>query len=237
MTTSSTSTGWTLRVGSAGGILGALLGLIGNLLHPATPTGDPEGVARTIADSRIWVPAHLAIVAGLVLMLGGLVAISQSIQGGLPGALARLGLVAGLAGGTIGLVLVTMDGLAAKQLADAWATAPPIEQPIALRVLLGEETINFALAALFNIVFAGVAFVLYGLAVALSDRYPRWLGWVVVVAGVGSVAAGLVQAAAGESIALTRVLTIIFPTVITLWLIEMGVLVLRRASAERDVAA
>jgi hypothetical protein len=120
-----------------------------------------------------------------------------------------------------------MDGLAAKHLADAWATAPPIEQPIALGVLLGEETINFALAALFNIVFAGVAFVLYGLAVALSDRYPRWLGWVVVVAGVGSVAAGLVQAAAGESTALTRVLTIIFPTVITLWLIEMGVLVLR----------
>ena len=130
-----------------------------------------------------------------------------------------------------------MDGLAAKHLADAWATAPPIEQPIALRVLLGEETINFALAALFNIVFAGVAFVLYGLAVALSDRYPRWLGWVVVVAGVGSVAAGLVQAAAGESTALTRVLTIIFPTVITLWLIEMGVLVLRKASAEPDVAA
>ena len=94
MTTRITSTGWTLRIGSAGGILGALLGLIGNLLHPATPTGDPEGVARTIADSRIWVPAHLAIVAGLVLMLGGLVAISQSIQGGLPGALARLGLVA-----------------------------------------------------------------------------------------------------------------------------------------------
>jgi NADH-quinone oxidoreductase subunit H len=93
------------------------------------------------------------------------------------------------------------------------------------------------LLTLFNIVFAGVAFVLYGLAVALSDRYPRWLGWVVVVAGVGSVAAGLVQAAAGESTALTRVLTIIFPTVITLWLIEMGVLVLRKASAEPDVAA
>jgi hypothetical protein len=51
------------------------------------------------------------------------------------------------------------------------------------------------------------------------------------------VAAGLVQAAAGESTALTRVLTIIFPTVITLWLIEMGVLVLRKASAEPDVAA
>jgi hypothetical protein len=38
----------------------------------------------------------------------------------------------------------------------------------------------------------------------------------VVVAGAGSI---------------TRVLTIIFPTVITLWLVEMNILVLRKAPA------
>jgi hypothetical protein len=75
MATPTTTTGWILRVGSYAGIAGALLGLVGNLLHPATPIGDPEGVARTIADSRLWVPDHLAIVIGLILMLGGLVAL------------------------------------------------------------------------------------------------------------------------------------------------------------------
>jgi hypothetical protein len=134
-----------------------------------------------------------------------------------------------VAGITIGLILVTLDGLAAKQIAQAWATAPPAEQAAALRLVLAEETINFALAALFNILFAGVTFILYGLAVAWSRVYPRWLGWVVVVAGVGSVAAGLVQAAVGESTTVTRILTIIFPTVITLWLVQMGMLLLRRA--------
>ena len=87
-------------------------------------------------------------------MLGGLVAIAHSIQDGLPGALARLGSVAAVAGITIGLILVTLDGLAAKQIAQAWATAPPAEQAAALRLVLAEETINFALAALFNILFA-----------------------------------------------------------------------------------
>ena len=43
--------------------------------------------------------------------------------------------------------------------------------------------------------------------------------------------AGLVQAAAGEPTTVTRVLTIIFPTVITLWLVEMNILVLRKAPA------
>jgi hypothetical protein len=56
--------------------------MVGNLIHPATPVGDPEGVARAIADSRIWVPGHLAIVVGLVLMLGGLLAVARSIRGG-----------------------------------------------------------------------------------------------------------------------------------------------------------
>jgi hypothetical protein len=188
-TTQTTATGWVLRIGSTAGIAGALLAMVGNLIHPATPIGDPEGVAATIADSRIWVPGHLAIVIGLVPMLGGLLALAQSIQDGLPGALAS-------------------------------------------------ETLNFALAALFNILFAGVTFILYGLAVAWSRQYPRWLGWVVVAAGIGSVAAGLLQATVGEPTALSRVLTIIFPTVITLWLVDMNVLVLRRvASLERAAAA
>jgi hypothetical protein len=69
------------------------------------------------------------------------------------------------------------------------------------------------------------------LAVAWSRRYPRWLGWVVVVAGIGSVAAGLLQAVVGEPTVLSRILTIIFPTVITLWLVDMNVLVLRRAAS------
>ena len=83
-----------------------------------------------------------------------------------------------------------------------------------------------------------MTFLLYGLAVAWSRQYPRWLGWVVVVAGIGSVAAGLLQAAVGEPTLLSRVVTIIFPTVITLWLVDMNVLVLRgAASLERAAAA
>ena len=221
------------QIGSVAGILGSLLAMVGNLLHPATPIGDPEGVARAIAQSETWVLVHLVIVVGLILMLGGLVAISHSIEGGGPGALAQLGSVAAVAGVTVGVVLVIVDGVAAKHLADAWAAAPPEEAAAALRVVLAEEAINFALAALFNILFAGVTFILLGLAVAWSSEYPGWLGWVVVVAGVGSVPVGLVQAYTGESIGFTRIATIIFPTIITLWVVGMSVLVWRKAASRR----
>src|SRR4029453_15802267 len=107
-----------------------------NPTPPPPPAGAPEGGARTIADSRIWVPGHLAIVVGLVLMLGGLLAIGRSIKGGLPGPLARGGSAAGVAGISVGLILVPLDGLGAKPLAAAWAGAPPGERAAALRVLL-----------------------------------------------------------------------------------------------------
>lgn len=225
---------WIIRLGAAAGITGSLMAMMGNLLHPATPSGDGHGVAHAIAESDAWVSIHLVIVVGLLLMLGGLVAISRSIQGRLPGALAHLGGVAAVAGVTIGVVLVMIDGVAVKHLADAWHEAPPDEAITALRVVLGVRAIDFTLAALFNIVFAGVTFILFGLAVALSGTHPRWLGWVAVVAGVGSLPVGAVQAYAGQSLAFTRIATIVFPTIITLWVAWMGVLLLRRGAPARS---
>jgi hypothetical protein len=173
------------------------------------------------------------ILLGLILMLGGVVATARSIsiRGGLPGALAQLGSIAAVAGATVGLLLLSIDGVAAKHLAQAAATAPSGERAAALHALLAEEAINFALGTLFYILFAGVTFVLLGLAVAWSRAYPRWLGWMAVVAGAGSMVVGLVQGQVGETNAVTRIPGIIFPTVITLWLAWMGVLLLRKARA------
>ena len=199
---------WVFRLGGLAAVAGALLGVVGNLIHPVTPIDDPEGVARVIAQSGSWVPIHLAIVFGIVLMLCGLVAIGRSIHEGLAGALSQLGMVAAVAGATIGLVHAN-------------------------------ETINFALVSAFNLVFGATTFILFGLAVALGDVYPRALGWVAVAAGVLSVAAGLIQAAVGEPTEASRLLTIIGPTLITLWLLIMGVLLLRqgRQASTRMVPA
>jgi hypothetical protein len=220
---------WVFMIGGTAAIVGSLMGMVGNLIHPATPLDDPEGVARVIADSDAWTLIHLVIVFGIVLMQGGLVALRRSIRGGVAGALARFGLAAGIVGIAIGVVLVILDGVAAKQLADRWAVVPPGEATIALHIVLANETINFALASSFNIVFAGATFIPFGLAVALSGVYRPWLGWTVVVAGVASVGAGLIQAFIGEPTMASRVLTIFGPTVITLWLLVIGILLVRQA--------
>lgn len=79
-----------------------------------------------------------------------------------------------------------------------------------------------------NLVFAGFTFVLYGLAAALSNLYPAWLGWTAAVGGAGGAVSGVVQAYIGEPSTTTTALGIAAPTVITLWLLVMGVLLMRK---------
>jgi hypothetical protein len=124
---------------------------------------------------------------------------------------------------------VILDGVAAKQLADEWAEAPAENSVTALALVISNETVNHALASLFNLAFAGVAFILFGLAVASSERFPRWLGWVAVVAGVASISAGLVQGILGEPSMASRILTVIGPTIITLWMLTIGLLMAQMA--------
>jgi hypothetical protein len=119
-------------------------------------------------------------------MRGGLVAIRQTIRGGVAGALVRLGSVAAVVGVTIDLILVHLDGVGAYQLAQEWAESSSDERSLALGLVHANETINFALASLFKLVFAGVTFILFGLAVLLSEVHPRWLAWTVLLAGVFS---------------------------------------------------
>jgi hypothetical protein len=46
-------TRWVLRIGGWAAIVGAILGGVGNLVHPVTPEDDPVGVAQVIADSDL----------------------------------------------------------------------------------------------------------------------------------------------------------------------------------------
>src|SRR5574341_109600 len=108
--------------------------------------------------------------------------------------------------------------------------APESEKTIALSVVSANEAINFAIAGLFNMSFAGVPFILFGLSVAPSHAYSRWLGWTAAIAGIGSIGAGLVQAFTGEPTLASLILTIIGPTVISLWLLVMGILLVQNKS-------
>jgi hypothetical protein len=225
---------WLVRIGGVAAILGALLAGIGNLIHPITPRDDDVGVAQAIADSDAWTLIHLVIIAGTIAMLVGMVGVRGALpRDGFVGAMTRYGVLAGAIGTVLGILTVILDGVGAKQLADLWAALPADQKDIGLRIVAGNETQNFAIAGMFNLTFAGLPFLAFGLAVASSHVFPRWLGWLAFAAGAGSVAAGLVQALTGRPTVASLILTIIGPTVIALWMLVVGVLMVRLPDRHR----
>ena len=80
-------------------------------LHPkvADPS-DTEAILQSIVDSPGWAGVHVAILAGVFLLIGGLLALYRSITAEPGAALARLGFAAALVGGSAYLVSVTIEG-------------------------------------------------------------------------------------------------------------------------------
>jgi hypothetical protein len=197
-------------------------------LHPKVPDpGDTEAILQSIVDSPGWAGIHVGILAGGFLVIGGLLALYRSITGEPGAALARLGFAAALVGGAIYLVSVAIEGSGTlKILADAWAAADDKAVPFAVA-----EAVYLVSMDIFSggwIVFGGVAPILFGLAIALTDFYPKWLGWVAVVSGVGNALIAIVLFSQGWS-QVTDIVYTMFAFMLTFWQLVMGVLMWRKA--------
>jgi hypothetical protein len=120
--------------------------------------------------------------------------------------------------------------LAVGEVAEDWERAAGAEKEAALRVGAALEDVDFAMLGVHTVLFFGLTFVLYGLAVSSGERYPQRLGWVAVVAGVGAVVVGFVHMVTGPSF----VTLFVFPAVaavLSLWLLAIGVLLWRQTGA------
>ena len=222
-----------LRIGGVSLIVGFVLTIVHVVLlvvdAPFSEPGDTEAFLQSIVDSSIWAGSHVLVLITLLLGVGGLLALYRSITGEPGAALAQLGFAAALMGGAVTSVSVAiLGGGAMKELADAWAAAADNEVPLA--VAEAALLVSFDIGSWGNLVFYGVAPILYGLAIALTGLYPKWLGWVAVIGGVGGVLIQIVQFSQGVS-QVTASVYVAFFLVVTLWLLVMGVLMWRKAGA------
>ena len=218
-----------IRIGAVSAIIGAVLFMIANVLHPRSSNIEiTQAQIETVAASDIWLTDHLVLLVSGLLLLGGLVAMRRSITGQPGAAWAEFGYASALVSTGVWVVLMGLDGIVSKVVHDAYAAAPGA---VTLAVAEMMEEIDIGLLSTFIIVFFGVTLLLYGLGVALSDNFPRWLGWVAVVLAIASLIAGFVQAYTGLSVLVTSVLFVSFASFLTLWLLIMGVLMWRRTRA------
>ena len=217
-----------LRVGSASAILGAILLLASNILYPRS--ADP-GNAKAVLENAAKISAGLhtgtsiGLLLGIVLALGGFLALYRSIANQPAASWARLGYGAAVISTALFSIVTGVDGSALKNVADAWTKAPAAYEAAATAVVW----VDYGFFTAWIMVF-GVSNALYGAAVAYSDGYPQWLGWLALLLGIALTAIGLAQAYNGPSHNLDLLFGI-FSVAVTVWLFVMGILMWRKATA------
>jgi hypothetical protein len=182
------------KVGGAMAIGGALLGFVGNALHPRSVDyyGDPVAWLNHNTESSVWLPSHVLILLGQILMVGGFVALARLLTGTKGHGIGQLGLANALIGTALVIVTLTIDGLAVANLDEVWNAdvAPSPDALLAGSILY--YTI-FSFLYVFEITLFGLAPIFYGVSMLLSKAFAAWVGWIGVLLGSSVVVTGLIS--------------------------------------------
>ena len=225
----------TLRMGGAAAVVGGVLALVGNLLHPRWTDIDDVELYENIADSGIWEVDHLLLVVGILLIVGGVTAVARSLEGGAGHAFARYGLLATVVGGAIALADISIDASAMRTAAENFAEAGQEDRVGAFWAANAVDHVASAMFNMFTIVLLGVSPLLLGMAAVRSGRYPAALAWIAVVGGAAAVLTGMAGLGGAEGDDLL-VPFLVASLLVTIWVIGAGWHLWRTADRE-SVAA
>ncbi len=222
------------KVGAGLAVLGAILGLIGNSLHPHLTDPSLEAFLTLVASRGDWLVLHLTIILSIFCILGGLFGVYRSISAEPAAGLAWLGFFVAIAGSTLVAVNFASDGMAMKHIATLWVAASAAEQTAMLPSAEVLFQIDFGFYTVWIFLFLGFPFVFFGLALLQSSVYPRWLGWLGFAGGLGCTVVGITQYVGGETTLLTT-LFLLFSVIVTIWIFIAGILLWRKAAAMSPV--
>ena len=178
--------------------------------------------------SWVWPLTQLGFVTGALLWVAGFAALARDRAPGTGAALGRLAVLVIVIGASVHVVDASLGGSALGRLAGVWATAPAGGQPAL--VASATELLRITAGSWASVVslFHGVPFVLLGLAVMLDSRRPGWVGGIALGAGLGSVVAGVASfLGAAVPVGLAPVCAV----TVSLWMVGMGIGLLRDRSA------
>ena len=219
--------GQALKLGGTLAVVGGLGYFVTLLLHGDLPDETTEAALEHIAGRPEWRMLKLALITFVLCWIGAFMALVRSLSGGLSGLVGRWAVASAIIGVGIVVVEYAIIGHALKAVADAWRVASGPNAEMRLRMAEIMLAITGGLFHSFVAWMLGLPYVLLGLAIALGLGYPRWLGWVAVVAGTGALLAGTTRFL-GIDLVPYPLLYGSFILPLNIWLAVMGVLMWRR---------
>lgn len=219
----------TLRIGGWLAVAGTVVSVAVNALHPHQDMPTRAFMQEVHEAGGLWIPLHLGICIAVVLDLFAMLAIGNTLKGVDRPDLVRYANGGAIVSAAVMIVLMGVDGPVTKHIADFFVDAGPAGQesayPVAYLILL----LLLSLLGLWYALFFGVAVPLYSLAMLRGSLYPRWLGLLGVVSGVGGLITGLLTYTLGASTLVTTVMFLLFSSLGFVWLLMAGIHQLRAA--------
>jgi hypothetical protein len=210
------------RIGPISAVAGAVFLFVGTYLHPMSADPNVPSAAFTeYAASNYWVAIHLMQLFGVVLIAASLVLLSRRMIDGPAAEWATLGVAGAIASAAIASVLQAVDGVALKVMVDTWESTPEPGKGAMFDAVFGVRQIEVGLASMTSLML-GLTAVIYGIALLIDGRFPKWIGTVAVAGGVPTAIAGVVMAHTGFS---NQAMVIGMPSdsLLILWMIGVGV--------------
>jgi hypothetical protein len=187
------------RIGGVTAIGGAVTLFVATLFHPmSADPNDPMAAFAEYAADRFWVASHLGQFLGVALLCVSLVALSEAMEAGLPATWARVGVIGTAASLAVAAALQAADGVALKVMVDRWIRAGGEDRVPAFEGAFAVRQIEVGMASLLSVLF-GLTVIAFGVSMSFSRRFPKWLGCLALLGGLGTLAAGVVQAYTGFS--------------------------------------
>lgn len=209
------------RVGAAGAMVGAVIAVVFNILHPRPEEVGAAEIVRSAAEEGIWALDHYMLGWAIGLALLAFIVLSRSLSSEPSTSWGRVALIFGIGSTAVAFALIGVDGFAIPEAAEA--SGPETALAVAH---VGEALLVATIAAFF-----GLTPILFGIAVLSGDDYPGWMGWVAIVAGVIGIVTASIMFFDGLSSFTIEVLFPIASLVFTLWIGVMGYLLWQKTSA------
>ncbi len=217
------------RIGGVAAILGGAITQVSGALHPVETLTllDAPVHMKEIADNPLWSPIFLGFSIGFLFMLVGLTALTRAIEEEEGSAWARVARQVATATTAVALLFFIVDGFAAKTIALAVVASHDNEAVVAAaaawdrfgRMFFGQWTF----------LSWGVTPLLIGITVATSSVFKRWLGLIPIASGLVGIGAGVVHDLRDFSLSVLPPFYIAV-LLFNVWLVAMGVLLVRGAS-------
>ncbi len=215
------------KIAGLGFIVGGVLTLVFNALFPRAD--DPSEVAQVLtayADGETLTQlSFVGITIGVIAIMIGTVGLYRNISTGAAAYWARLGFYGVIVGTTL-FAIASAVGLAAVDEAVTWVAAGSAMETSAYSIAAALVEASNSLFDMTILVY-WLALVFLAIGLVLSSAYPKWLGWVLLVASVAVVVIGIPRFFTDPSEAAEIIFAI--PAGLTsVWAVVIGIWITRR---------